>query len=139
MKKLISGQIEEHQLNTIRRYLETVSKDVSENELIATLRLLQHLKLELNLPRHVDIKSLIGLYQTLEDIREIFDLKTSNYSQLNELYIELVTVRNMLDLPRDLSMKAVVNYIITFVDFQTLASLGIGHNSLLEKMLFFYF
>ncbi len=139
MKKMLSGQIEENQLNTIRRYLEMESRKISDSELIATLRMLQHLKLELNLPRNIDMKTLIGLYQVLEDIREIFDMKTSNYNQLNEIYIELVTVRDMLDLPKDLSMKAVVNYIITFIDFDTLASLGIGRNSLLEKILFFYF
>ncbi|UCE12656.1 MAG: hypothetical protein JSV04_10735, partial [Candidatus Heimdallarchaeota archaeon] len=89
---------------------------------------------DLNLPPQTPIRELIKLFNTFQEIRKAFDLHTNNFSQLNELYIEIVTIREMLDLPKNLS----INEVLSQIPPELVPFLGVGRNSLLERLLQLY-
>jgi hypothetical protein len=103
----------------------------SECELVSTWRVIRHMSSVLELPLDTPIKDLVGLYKKLKDIQQVFTLQNPNFIQLNVLYVELTTVREMLNLPETSSIAEVVDR----AKQEVLPTLGIGDNSLLEKVL----
>jgi hypothetical protein len=121
------------EFNELKRLLN-INNKVSEHELIATCRILRHLQKELGISPQTPIHEFVSLYHKLEDIRAVFDLQTSNFTQLNELLIEITTVREMADLPENIPLPD----LLFSIRGKTLSSFGLGNNSLLEKLLRYY-
>lgn len=117
----------------LKNHLKQVSGS-SEHVLTAAWRFIKHMQSELNLPPQTPMRELIRLFNAFQEIRKAFDLHTNNFSQLNELYVEIITVREMLDLPKDLSVTEILSRITP----ELVPSLGVGRNSLLERLLQFY-
>ncbi|MFX0085736.1 MAG: hypothetical protein ACFFAU_08680 [Candidatus Hodarchaeota archaeon] len=121
------------EFNELKRLLN-LDNQVSEHELIATCRILKHMQNELDLSTQTPIRELVSLYHKLEDIRAVFDLHTNNFTQLNELLIEITTVREMADIPEDKPLTD----LLFLLRGKSLASFGLRENSLLEKLLRYY-
>ena len=119
--------------NELKRLLNLNGK-ASEHDIIATCRILKHMQTELNLPPEISIKQLVSLYNKLTEIRAVFDLETNNFTQLNELFVEITTVREMADIPEDKPLPDLLFSLRT----KNLSDFGLGKNSLLEKLLRYY-
>jgi hypothetical protein len=118
------------EFNKLKKLLN-LNDNTSEHELIATCRILKHMQTELNISPQTPIRELVSLYNKLTEVRAVFDLETNNFNQLNELFIEIITVREMADIPEDQSLPE------TLIKLRSkkLSAYGIGENSLLEKLL----
>ena len=119
--------------NELKRLLN-LNGSASEHEIISTCRILKHMQVELNISQKTPLSELVSLYNKLTEIRAVFDLETNNFSQLNELFIEITTVREMVGIPRDRPLPE----LLVSLRSKTLSSFGIGENSLLEKLLRYY-
>ncbi|MFX0185846.1 MAG: hypothetical protein ACFE95_22410 [Candidatus Hodarchaeota archaeon] len=117
-------------LDELKEYLD-LPNFFSECELVSTWRVIRHMSSVLELPLDTPIKDLVELYKKLKEIQQVFNLQNPNFIQLNVLYVELTTVREMLNLPETISIAEVVDR----VKHEVLPTLGIGDNSLLEKVL----
>ena len=104
---------------------------VSEYELTIMLYEMKQMRSELEISQKIPISDLIDYYFKLITVKKAFNNQISNFTQLNQLYIELITIREMLDL----SEYASVSEIIDGIQTEDLTKLGIGKNSLLEKLL----
>lgn len=120
------------EFNELKRLLNLKNK-VSEHELIATCRILKHMQIELGLSSQTPISDLVSLYHKLEDIRAVFNLHANNFAQLNELLIEITTVREMADFPENIPLPD----LLFSLRGKSLSSFGLGTNSLLEKLLIY--
>jgi len=114
--------------------LLNVNNTVSEHEIIATCRILKHMQNQLDISSLTPIHELVSLYNKLKEIRAIFDLETNNFKQLNELLIEITTVREMANFAED---KPLADLLFALRG-KSISSYGIGENSLLEKLLRYY-
>ncbi|MHA2074458.1 MAG: hypothetical protein ACW97X_07550 [Candidatus Hodarchaeales archaeon] len=104
--------------------------DHAVNEVWCTLK---QMKLTLGLDPQIPIDELARIFKQFIEIQMVFNLKTYDYSQLNELLIEITVVRDMLNLPDTTPLSEVLFQIKP----EQLSSLGIGNDSLLEKMMLF--
>ncbi len=121
------------EFNELKRLLN-LDNQVSEHELIATCRILKHMQNELDLSPQTPIRELVSLYNKLEEIRAVFDLHTNNFTHLNELLIEITTVREMADIPENKPLPD----LLFSLRGKHLSSFGLRDNSLLEKLLRYY-
>lgn len=121
------------EFNELKRLLN-LKNSVSEHEIISTCRILKHMQNELNISTKTPLKDLVSLYNRFTEIRAFFDLETNNFNQLNELNVEITTVRDMADIPKDRPLPE----LLVSLRPKTLSSYGIGENSLLEKLLRYY-
>ena len=94
-------------------------------------RSLNRLRGELQIPRTTPIMEVLRLFRKIEEIREVFDLPAVSYNILNELYVEIATVRDMINLPEDTPLLELLKK----VKPDQLPLLGIGKDSLFEKLL----
>ena len=94
---------------------------------------LKQMKLILGLNHQIPIDDLVRIFKQFEDIRIVFNLKSNDYSQLNQLLIEITVVKDMLNIPNTTKLTEVLSQIKP----EQLSSLGIGNDSLLEKMLLY--
>ncbi|MHA2306145.1 MAG: hypothetical protein ACXACU_12220 [Candidatus Hodarchaeales archaeon] len=118
------------EFNKLKKMLN-LNGNTSEHEFIATCRILKHMQTELNISPQTPIRELVSLYNKLTEVRAVFDLETNNFNQLNELFIEIITVREMADIPKDQSLPE----LLIKLRSKKLSAYGIGENSLLEKLL----
>ncbi len=118
----------------ILKLIITDEKELTEHQLIAKWKILKHMQSELELPSDISIFELLTLFKKFEEIRNTFGLETINFKQLNEILINIVTVKDMLDFPSETSISEIVSNLI----FRDIANLGLGENSLLEKLLLLY-
>lgn len=102
-----------------------------EVEVEATWRMIRHMNSVLELPVDTPIKTLVELFEKLREIQQVFKLQNTNFIQLNVLHVELITVRDMLNLPETMSIVEVINQITP----EILPTLGVGEDSFLEKVL----
>ncbi len=91
---------------------------------------LNQLKLNLNLSPQTPIEVLIRMFKQFREIQATFSLKNSDYSQLNELLIEITAIRNILQL-----YNTSLHEVLLQIKPEHLSMLG--HNSLLEKMMLY--
>lgn len=94
---------------------------------------LKQMKLVLGINYQIPIDDLVRIFKQFEDIRIVFNLKSNDYSQLNQLLIEITVVKDMLNIPNTTKLTEVLSQIKP----EQLSSLGIGNDSLLEKMLLY--
>jgi hypothetical protein len=134
LKEFLSNEQKTSQeIKVLKNHLK-LSKDSSEHDLIAKLRAINHMRVQLDIPSHISFSEVVTLFFRFEEIRKVFDLKTNNFHSLNKLYIEIATVKDMLNLPKEAPLTETV----ACVKPEILPSLGVGTNSLLEKVLTFY-
>ncbi|MHA2244233.1 MAG: hypothetical protein ACXADY_04650 [Candidatus Hodarchaeales archaeon] len=94
---------------------------------------LQLMKLELGLQNQIPIDELVRIFNTFQEIRMVFNLKANDYIELNELLVEITAVKGMLNLPDAIPLPEILSQIKP----EQLSSLGIGKDSLLEKMMLY--
>ncbi|WP_455142429.1 hypothetical protein [Candidatus Hodarchaeum mangrovi] len=123
-------QIDELELVKIKSYLNEAFP-ISEYNLTIIWHELKQMRAELEISQKIPISDLIDYYFKLITVKQAFNNQISNFVQLNQLYIELITIREMLDL----SESVRISEIIDFIQNEDLTKLGIGKNSLLEKLL----
>ncbi len=104
--------------------------DHAVNEVWCTLK---QMKLILGINPQIPIDDLVRIFKQFEDIRIVFNLKSNDYSQLNQLLIEITVVKDMLNIPNTTKLTEVLSQI----RHEQLSSLGIGNDSLLEKMMLY--
>jgi hypothetical protein len=89
---------------------------------------------ELELQSLSPIKQNYDFYQKLVEIREILSFSSADFIQLNQIHIEITTLRELLDL----SEATPISQVIRLIQKETLEnfpSIGIGFDSLLLKVL----
>lgn len=123
-------QIDELELVKIKSYLNEAFP-ISDYNLTIIWHELKQMRAELEISQKIPISDLIDYYFKLITVKQAFNNQISNFVQLNQLYIELITIREMLDL----SESVRISEIIDFIQNEDLTKLGIGKNSLLEKLL----
>lgn len=131
LKDLLAVELtNQKDLDELKEHLD-LPNFFSECELVSTWRIIRHMSSVLELPLNTPIKDLVGLYKKLKEIQKVFTLQNPNFLQLNVLYVEITTVREMLNLSETTSIAEVVDR----VKQEVLPTLGIGEHSLLERVL----
>jgi hypothetical protein len=133
LNNLISSELKKlEELKKLRIILKSDDGlfDHAVNEVWCTLK---QMKLTLGLDPQIPIDELVRIFKQFVEIRMVFNLKPNDYSQLNELLIEITVVKDMLNLPDTTTLPEVLSQIKP----EQLSSLGIGNDSLLEKMMLF--
>ncbi|MFX0185705.1 MAG: hypothetical protein ACFE95_21680 [Candidatus Hodarchaeota archaeon] len=134
LKEFFSNEPKTSQeIRVLKNHLK-LSKNPSKHDLMANWRSIHHMRAQLDIPTHVSFNEVVTLFFHFEEIRELFDLKTNNFHSLNTLYVEIATVKDMLNLPKEAPLTETV----ASVKPEILPSLGVGINSLLEKVLTLY-
>ncbi len=103
-------------------------------DLLTLWRSLKHLQEETGGAPDGPLSRVRRLFQQLGEIREVFELDNADYWLLNELYIEIMTVKGMLNSPPDLPLRDFLGNL----NPSRLPRLGVGKNSMLERFLYFY-
>jgi len=104
--------------------------DYAVNELWHSLK---QMKSDLILAPQTPIEDLVHIFKRFEEIRMVFSLKDPDYSQLNELLVEITAVKAMLNLPDSTPLPEVLSQIKP----EQLPTLGLGNDSLLQKMMLY--
>lgn len=124
---------EQKELKDLRRLLSLKGNN-SEGVISATWTFLKKMQKELELPSLSPIKQHYYFYQKLEEIRKALNLPFTNFPQLNQLYIEINSVRELLGFPEMIPISEIIT-LIQRESFEKFASLNIGYDSLLLKIL----
>ncbi len=133
LNNLLSNELRKlEELKKLRIVLKLDDRlfDHAVNEVWCTLK---QMKVELGLSPQIPIDELIRIFKKFEEIRIVFNLPTRDYGQLNELLVEITAVRNMLNIPDTTPLTDVLFQIKP----ELLPLLGIGNDSLLEKMMLY--
>lgn len=117
----------------LKNYLKTLNS-TSEHVMTATWRFIKHMQSDLNLPSQTPMGELVELFNNLEEIRKFFNLKISSFTQLNELFYEIKTLKEKLNLPDDSS----ITDILSRISPESIPFLGLGENSLLKRLLILF-
>jgi hypothetical protein len=128
-----SNLVSTAQLNELKIHLKLINS-TCDDELTTKWQHIQHMQLDLDLDPNLSIKELAQLYYKFEDIIEVFKLKTYTFRQLEKLLVELETVKNMLDIPRDTPLQQIVFQLTSY----DIPLLGVGNGSILEKIMKYY-
>lgn len=94
---------------------------------------LKQMKSDLGLAPQTPIDDLVYIFKRFEEIRMVFNIKDPDYDQLNVLLVEITAVRGMLNLPDSTPLPEVLSQIKP----ELLPTLGLGSDSLLEKMMLY--
>ncbi len=103
-------------------------------DLLTLWRSLKYFQKEKGEPPDASLLKVRRLFHQLGKIREVFELDNADYWLLNELYIEITTVKAMLNTPSDLPLQE----FLANLNPTCLPQLGVGKNSMLERFLYFY-
>ncbi len=136
LKKLPSQNselISTAQMNELKIHLR-LSNSICDDTLTAKWQHIQHMMIDLDLDPKMNIKELAQLYYKFEDLIEVFKLNSYTFRQLEKLLIEIETVRDMLDNSRDVPLQQLVFQLSSY----DIPSLGVGNNSILEKLMKYY-
>lgn len=117
----------------LKNYLKSLNS-TSEHVLTATWRFIKHMQSDLNLPSQTPMGELVELFNNLEEIRKFFNLKISSFTQLNELFYEIKTLKEKLNLPDDSS----ITDILSRISPESIPFLGLGESSLLKRLLILF-
>lgn len=110
--------------------LDDILFDHAVNKLWCSLK---QMKSDLGLAPQIPIDDLVYIFKRFEEIRMVFSLKDPDYSQLNVLLVEITAVKGMLNLPDTTPLPEVLSQIKP----EQLSTLGLGSDSLLEKMMLY--
>lgn len=118
----------------LKNYLR-LAKGSSEHVLSATWRCIKHMQSALDLPSQMPIKNLVNLFNNLEETRKAFNFHINSFTQLNELFHEITTIRMKLRLPE----KCTISDVLSRINLEIARSVGLDENSLLNRLLQLYF
>lgn len=100
---------EQKELKKLRRLL-SLRGDISERVVMATWSFLKKMQKELDLPSLSPIKQHFYFFLKLDEIRRVLNL-SMNFSQLNQLYIEITTLRDLLGLPEITPISEIITIV----------------------------
>ncbi len=123
---------EKKELKELRRLL-SLNGDISERAVMITWSALRKMQRELDLPSLSPIKQHYYFYRKLEEIRRVMNL-SMNFTQLNQLYIEITTLRDLLGLPEITPISEIIT-IVRKESLELFASLDNRADSLLFRIL----
>jgi hypothetical protein len=89
---------------------------------------------DLGLDPNLSTKELTNLFLRLEEIKTIFKLKSVTFMQLERILVEIETVKDMLDIPRNTPLEEVIAEISPY----DIPNLGVGNNSNLERIMKYF-
>ncbi len=89
---------------------------------------------DLGLDPNLSTKVLTDLFIRLEEIKDVFKLRSVTFLQLERIMVELETVKDMLDIPKNTPLEEVIAEISPF----EIPNLGVGTNSNLERILRYF-
>lgn len=118
----------------LKNYLK-LANGTSEHVLSATWRCIKHMQSVLDLPSQISMKFLVNLFNNLEETRKAFNFHINTFTQLNELFHEITTIRMKLNLPE----KSTIPDVLSRINPEIVRSLGLDENSLLNRLLQLYF
>ncbi|MFX1283944.1 MAG: hypothetical protein ACFFB5_09825 [Promethearchaeota archaeon] len=123
---------EEKELKELRKLLR-LRGNISERVVMATWSFLKRMQQELDLPSLSPIKQHYYFYLKLEEIRHALKLSL-NFTQLNQLYVEITTLRDLLGLPEITPISKIIS-IVQREALDLFASLDNRADSLLFRIL----
>ncbi|MHA2051964.1 MAG: helix-turn-helix domain-containing protein [Candidatus Hodarchaeales archaeon] len=124
---------EQKELRSFRELL-MLPGNKTEEEIMKIWLNLKNMQRELNLPSLTPIEQYYDFYQKLEGIRQGLKLFSANFPQLNHLYIEITTLRELLGLPEVTPISEIIS-MIQKESLENIPSLGVGYDTLLLKVL----
>jgi hypothetical protein len=124
---------ENKELDDLRNLL-ALKGITSELEMFTTWFSLKKMQKELELPSLSPIKEHYSFYRKLVKIHKILNLSTMDFVQLNQLYVEITSYRELLGLPETTLISKIISDIRS-ESLQTLASLGVKYDSLLLQVI----
>lgn len=130
---MIREDLSSQEYKELKNHLK-LANGSSEHALIATWRCIKHMQSELDLPPQTPVGELVKLFNNFEEIQKFFNLQINNFSQLNELFCELIIVKAKLNLPEDSSVTDVLSQI----NPELVHSLDLEENSFLKRLLQLY-
>ncbi len=130
---ILQGVNDQNELRSLRK-LENLKNDTASEVVINTWYFLKKMQEELEIPYLYPIKQHYYFYQKLEEIRKALNLSSSDFIQLNQLYIEITTLREILKLPETTPISDIIS-MIRKEPLTKIASLGVKYDSLLLKVL----
>ncbi|MFX0126214.1 MAG: hypothetical protein ACFFAE_21520 [Candidatus Hodarchaeota archaeon] len=123
---------EEKELKELRKLL-SLRGDISEGVVMATWNFLKKMQQELDLPTLSPIKQHYYFFQKLKEIRRALNLSLT-FTQLNQLYVEITTLRDLLGLPEITPISEIIS-IVQREALDLFASLDNRADSLLFRIL----
>ncbi|MHA1215039.1 MAG: hypothetical protein ACTSPG_07060 [Candidatus Hodarchaeales archaeon] len=126
----VNKQRDEQEFRKLKEYVRD-NRDISEHDLTAIWHEIKHMRSELDISDNVSSIELFNYYNKLIKIKKAFNNQVNSFPLLNQLYIELTTVKEMLNLPDGITVPKIIEYIRS----KEISELGIGEDSLLEKLL----
>lgn len=121
------------QLEELRFYLNQHKEDT--NHVLSTKwKVIKHMQADLGLDPDLSTKDLTDLFLRLEEIKNVFKLKSVTFMQLERILVELETVKDMLNIPRNTPLEEVITEISPY----DIPMLGVGYNSNLERILKYF-
>lgn len=130
---MIHEDLSSQEYKELKNHLK-LANGSSEHALIATWRCIKHMQSELDLPPQTPVRELVKLFNNFEEIQKFFNLQINNFSQLNELFCELIIVKAKLNLPEDSS----VTDVLSRINPELVHSLDLEENSFLKRLLQLY-
>ncbi len=130
---MIHEDLSSQEYKELKNHLK-LANGSSEHALIATWRCIKHMQSELDLPPQTPVGELVKLFNNFEEIQKFFNLQINNFSQLNELFCELIIVKAKLNLPEDSS----VTDVLSRINPELVHSLDLEENSFLKRLLQLY-
>ena len=130
---MIHEDLSSQEYKELKNHLK-LANGSSEHDLIATWRCIKHMQSELDLPPQTPVRELVKLFNNFEEIQKFFNLQINNFSQLNELFCELIIVKAKLNLPEDSS----VTDVLSRINPELVHSLDLEENSFLKRLLQLY-
>ena len=92
---------------------------------------LNHMKKELDVSATIEIKDQYHWFLKLNEVKILFRPYLQRFDQLNQLYIEIIMMRDLLDIPKDKSLAEVT----ALIKKQSLSAFKHAPNTLLEKLM----
>ncbi len=130
---MIHEDLSSQEYKELKNHLK-LANGSSEHALIATWRCIKHMQSELDLPPETPVGELVKLFNNFEEIQKFFNLQINNFSQLNELFCELIIVKAKLNLPEDSS----VTDVLSRINPELVHLLDLEENSFLKRLLQLY-
>lgn len=128
-----SSEERKQELKELKSFLQLANGD-SEHVLAATWRCIKHMQSALNLAPQTPIEDLINLFNNLEEIRKTFNFQIGNFTQLNEIFWEMKSIKKKLNFPEHYTTTDVISRI----NHQLIPALGLDESSLLKTLLELY-
>ncbi|MHA2054369.1 MAG: hypothetical protein ACW99F_12300 [Candidatus Hodarchaeales archaeon] len=133
MTTLNQKSLNSKQLEELRCYFKQHRND--PNHVLNTKwKVIKHMQSDLGLDPNLSTKELTNLFLRLEEIKTIFKLKSVTFMQLERILVEIETVKDMLDIPRNTPLEEVIAEISPY----DIPNLGVGNNSNLERIMKYF-